>query len=251
MPYELLSRVRFSEVGEDRMLTVPGIINYFQDCSTFQSEELGNGMELLESRGKAWILACWNLGILRRPGLAEQITVQTWPTGIKGFFAERNFRMLDAQGETLAYANTQWIYLDVKTGHPCRVDEDVMQLYREEEPLPLGKIVRKIMIPEECVEEPHFSVKYGHLDANHHVNNGQYIRMAQDYIPEGFEPCGMHVEYRNAAKLHNEIVPLVKMEQGVCTVSLCDTEKKPYAIVAFYEELPEALQLGRQGHKNE
>ena len=33
--YSFKSRVRYSEVGEDKKLSLNGIINYFQDCSTF------------------------------------------------------------------------------------------------------------------------------------------------------------------------------------------------------------------------
>ena len=36
-------RVRFSEIDHTRKITVPSIINYFQDCSTFQSEDIGVG----------------------------------------------------------------------------------------------------------------------------------------------------------------------------------------------------------------
>ena len=43
--YSFNSRVRYSEVGEDKKLTLNGVINYFQDCSTFQSEMLNNGVE--------------------------------------------------------------------------------------------------------------------------------------------------------------------------------------------------------------
>ena len=42
--YSFKSRVRYSEVGEDKKLSLNGIINYFQDCSTFQSEMLNNGV---------------------------------------------------------------------------------------------------------------------------------------------------------------------------------------------------------------
>ena len=45
MKYEFKSRVRYSEIGEDRKLTLDGILNYFQDCTTFHSEEVGLGME--------------------------------------------------------------------------------------------------------------------------------------------------------------------------------------------------------------
>ena len=38
--YTIDGRIRFSEVDHTRRITLPGIVNYFQDCSTFQSEDL-------------------------------------------------------------------------------------------------------------------------------------------------------------------------------------------------------------------
>lgn len=46
--YEFDSRVRYSEVDHHGTMTVPALINYFQDCSTFQSEQLGYGMDVLK-----------------------------------------------------------------------------------------------------------------------------------------------------------------------------------------------------------
>ena len=39
--YTFDSRIRYSEVGEDKRLTLISLVDYFQDCSTFQSEDLG------------------------------------------------------------------------------------------------------------------------------------------------------------------------------------------------------------------
>ena len=57
--YSFDSRVRYSEVGEDKRLSLNGIINYFQDCSTFQSEELNVGLEKLEGMHRVWVLSSW------------------------------------------------------------------------------------------------------------------------------------------------------------------------------------------------
>ena len=38
--YTFDSRVRYSETDEEGNLSVVGIMNYLQDCSTFQSEDL-------------------------------------------------------------------------------------------------------------------------------------------------------------------------------------------------------------------
>ena len=57
MAYSFSGRVRYSEIGENGLLTLPGVLNYFQDCSTFQSEEVGLGMEVLKEWKRFWVLS--------------------------------------------------------------------------------------------------------------------------------------------------------------------------------------------------
>ena len=38
MSYSFESRVRFSEIGEKGCLTLPGVLDYFQDCCTFDRQ---------------------------------------------------------------------------------------------------------------------------------------------------------------------------------------------------------------------
>ena len=37
--YDFKSRVRYSEVNSERQLTLPALIDYLQNCCTFQSED--------------------------------------------------------------------------------------------------------------------------------------------------------------------------------------------------------------------
>ena len=48
--YTFDSRVRYSETGEDGLLSLPAIVDYFQDASTFQSEDLGIGIDFLKKK---------------------------------------------------------------------------------------------------------------------------------------------------------------------------------------------------------
>ena len=50
MGYSFDSRIRYSEIGENGCLTLPGVLNYFQDCCTFHSESIGQGMEVVKKR---------------------------------------------------------------------------------------------------------------------------------------------------------------------------------------------------------
>ena len=48
--YTFDSRVRYSETGEEGLLSLPAIVDYFQDVSTFQSEDLGIGIDFLKEK---------------------------------------------------------------------------------------------------------------------------------------------------------------------------------------------------------
>ena len=72
-----------------------------------------------------------------------------------------------------------------------------------------------------------------HLDTNHHVNNGQYVRMATAYLPETFVIRELRVEYRSQAMLGDTIRPVrYEMPDGYL-VALQDSAGKAYCVVRF------------------
>ena len=99
MIYTFDSRVRYSEVDHQGTLTLPALMNYLQDCSTFQSEDIGVGLSVLRERKRAWLLSYWQVEVRRYPKLGERITVGTLATGFKGFFGNRNFYIDDGNGD--------------------------------------------------------------------------------------------------------------------------------------------------------
>lgn len=59
--YTFDSRIRYSEIDRSGRLSIPAVVDYFQDCSAFQSEELGVGVEYLANKKRAWILNSWQI----------------------------------------------------------------------------------------------------------------------------------------------------------------------------------------------
>ena len=51
--YQYQTRIRYSELDESGHLKPEALLDYFQDCSTFQSEDLGIGIEYLKA-GRLW-----------------------------------------------------------------------------------------------------------------------------------------------------------------------------------------------------
>lgn len=233
MSYSFDSRVRYSEIGENGLLSLPGILNYFQDCSTFHSESIGQGMKVLRERNRVWVLSAWQVVINRYPELGEKIVTTTWPYDFRGFMGLRNFVLDTADGERLAYANTFWTYIDVKTGLPTKLNPEDYAGYELNDKLEMDYAPRKIALPADWKEEESFVVQKQHLDTNHHVNNCQYVRMAADYLPEGFLVSQMRAEYKQQAKLHDVMHPKVSLEDNKVTVLLNDKDGKAFAVVEF------------------
>ncbi len=232
MSYEFSGKVRFSETDEHGYLSLASLVNYFQDVSTFQSEELGIGVDYLKEHKRAWLLASWQIVIDRMPRLCEQVTAATWPYEFKGFMGNRNFTMADADGKLTAWANSIWFLYDQEQQKPTRVDDHTLDLYKLEDRLDMEYAPRKIRVPEEGEEQAHFEIVNTHLDTNHHVNNGQYIEMAIGYLPEGFRIRQVRAEYIRQAFLGDEICPKVsKLENGYTVALNAADGGKPYAVI--------------------
>ncbi len=238
MAYEFDGRIRFSEVGSDRRQTLVSIVDYFQDASIFHSEDRNLGLDYSEEHHSLWLLLFWQIDIARRPVLGEHVISRTMPYEFKTFYGMRNFVLLGEGGEYLAKANSVWALMDTQSGRPIRVPQEQIDGYGIDPRLDMEYLPRKIAVPDPGEKMEPFSVGEQHLDTNFHVNNGQYVRMAENYLPEGFERARLCVEYRKQAFLHDRIVPYVYREAHAVTVSLCDEDGAPFAIVKMDSEDP-------------
>ena len=169
----------------------------------------------------------------RYPKLGEKVKIVTLPYELKVFLGYRNFAMLDEQGEYLAKANSLWSLLDVGTGKPVMVNEAMHKGYEIDEKLDMEYAPRKIAVPEggELLEP--IVVKKHHLDTNHHVNNGQYVNIAMEYLPDDFVIRQMRAEYKKQAFLDDVLHPYVVSIENGYVICLQDEAGKPYVSVEF------------------
>jgi len=228
--YSFNSRVRFSETDTNRKLSITGLMNYLQDCSIFQSEDIGAGFGYVQKTKKSWLLSAWNVEVLRRPDVAEEITIATWPYDFKGIYGLRNFAILDKEGNYLVKADSCWFLTDITTGRPVRPTADDIAPYPVVEPrIDMEDLPRKITLPDEMKVVGSIPVMKQHLDTNLHVNNVQYVALACEVLPEGTEVCGIRAEYRKAAVLGDVLVAKMAVEESKYVVSLCAEDDSVYA----------------------
>lgn len=234
--YAFDSRIRYSETDSEGELTLNALLNYFQDCSTFHSEDVGLGIGYMKEIGQAWVLSSWQIVVDRYPRLGERVKIVTLPYELKGFLGYRNFAMLDEERNYLAKANSLWSLLDMTTGKPVAVNEAMHKGYGIDEKLDMDYAPRKITVPEGGQLLEPIVVKKHHLDTNHHVNNGQYVNIAMEYLPDDFLIHQMRAEYKKQAFLDDVLYPYIVSVESGYVVSLRDEEGRPYVSVEFLQQ---------------
>ena len=247
--YTFETRVRFSEVGAEGRMDSVAVLNAFQDCSTFQSEDLGIGDSFMQAQGMAWLIVYWNLHVYRYPSLGEKIRVGTSPYALKGFVGYRNFMLETPEGERLAEADSVWPLIDRKTQNPVRILPVMKEKYALEERFPMEETRRKIKLPIKAEELraavttaeqaqegaaaaapftrkksdgapppeirvfPPITVDAYRLDTNGHMNNAQYLRIAGTVSPVVRQARRLRIEYRKQAYEGDVIVPVLYQGQ--------------------------------------
>lgn len=237
--YTMKTRVRFSEVGVDGRIKLPALVDYLQDCAIFHSEDIGFGVRIYDEEKRAWMLISWQIIIHELPKLGTELEIITNPYAFKRCMGNRNFLVKGTDGREYAIANSVWAYMDVENGRPARPEPEMIEAYQAGEPFAMDYASRKMSLPAEDDPDckwsvlPAFTVLPHHLDTNHHVNNGQYVHMAYDYLTTDRPVRELWVNYTGQARLGDHIVPKV----GVCAdteyVELMDENGKEYATAAF------------------
>ena len=234
--YRFESRVRYSEVSCEGTLTIEALLNYFQDVSTFQSEDLGVGVEYLAGFHMAWVLSSWQIVVERYPELGETVTLGTAPYDFKGFIGYRNFLMKDGEGNGIACANSIWSLIDTESGRPVKPNAEMLEKYVLETKLPMEYAPRKITLPENMQPGEAVVIRLHHLDTNHHVNNGQYVKIAMDSLEKECHVRQLRVEYKKQVYLNDTLLPYYgKTETGAYVVALKDQEDAICCIVELQE----------------
>lgn len=232
--YSFDGRVRYSECDEDGRLSLLGLVNYLQDCSTFQSQSLGIGLDFMAAHHFAWFISAWQIEIDELPRFFDPIVVSTWAYSMRRTQAGRCFTISSPEGRTYVQADSLWFVYDTEAKSPVRIPESQLA-YAEDTPrLDLPPTKRKLEVEGPYREARPVTIAEQHLDTNRHVNNAQYIQLACDALEElgeAFEPRRICVQYRQMALLGDLVAPRVHRWQDGACVDLSDGGERSYAVV--------------------
>lgn len=176
--------VSWHDVGSSGVLSLFSLFNFAQETAWKHAEKLGFGFEELGDKKLAWVLFGMRIKMLNKlPHWQEELVIQTQPRGISGLFANRDYRMLNAQNELIAIGSSNWVVVDTELHRPIRLDPAFDSLRFTENPV--NHISRLKPRGEFPFLLNTYMVKASDIDLYGHVNNAKYIAWITDlYTPE-------------------------------------------------------------------
>ena len=178
-------RVRQDEIGDRGELQIPALFNFLQDAAIHHASELGVSVGTLEMERKAWVLRTIRVRIDTAPVWGEVVTVQTWPTGVDGLLAYRDFQILDSKGRTSVLADSSWLIIDRDRRRPVRLPSD-WKAWTFPDRRAFGDRPGDRLSPAATQESAVTRVETRDLDFNAHVNHVRYIEWILQPLPVDF-----------------------------------------------------------------
>jgi len=160
------------------------ICNYLQEISANHLDQIGQGVEDLSQSNYIWVLSRLKIKIIRTAKWKETIRIETFPTGIKGVFGARDFRISDSKNNIIAIASSRWLIVDLISHRPLRPQEIMKNMpigrYSEVFESELDKLAP---LSEEAALIEEIKIRNSDIDINRHVNNVKYMRWLIDTFP--------------------------------------------------------------------
>ncbi len=193
--------VDYRAVNKNLSLTLPCLMEYFQETSIKHSDSVGYPIEWFKENMEAFVLTNWHVKIFNYPKFRDKMKIMTFPIMFKGFIAERNFQAFDLDENLIAVANSKWIYLDLNNFLPKKIDKTMFESFAPFEASPLPKAyIFKLNEAYKLINKTSFTTKKSDIDSNMHINNTKYIFWALDMFGDEIyysdKICELKAEYK-------------------------------------------------------
>ncbi|MGB9893734.1 MAG: acyl-[acyl-carrier-protein] thioesterase [Candidatus Saccharicenans sp.] len=193
------------------------LMNYLQDAARGHSFREGFSVFDLFKQGVTWVISRYHLVVNRYPRLGEEIKIRTWASGKHGYYALRDFEILDAGQNKILVATSSWMIIELDSRRPVKVES----LFPDElvwNERALADEFPALPIVERLDHKATFRVMFEDLDYNRHVNNVVYSRWAVEGMPQEVlfsqRPEELEINYRSEAFLGDEIEVISQKPTG-------------------------------------
>ena len=212
MKFENTYRVGAREININNEISNYGILSFLEDIASLHSDSVGYGVKDIYVKKRAWILMDWHLNVKKRARFGDVIKIKTWAIASEkpSYHTYRGFEVTDIQDNIIATAITRWVFLDLEKSKICKVDENILSLYKPE-PIDLNEInkIQKLNQPNEYSSIFEYTANRFDIDVNLHMHNLNYLNLAYEALPDeiynGTELNNVHIMYKHQIKLKDKV----------------------------------------------
>ncbi|MBQ9821253.1 MAG: hypothetical protein IJM58_03950, partial [Muribaculaceae bacterium] len=206
--YTLNYKVTTSTCNSEGKLKLYSALQMMQDCSEMWIDSELTARKFFSDNNMTQLLATRQVEVVRVPGFKEDLTVTTSIYEVMPMYGFRNTFIRDAQGYPCYRTWSMGAFVDLATGKLARLSDEAIASLTLEPKQKMNYRGRRIILPKQdgTVQKP-VQVMRADIDYNRHMNNANYVRIAMELLPEGFEVHDMRVEYRIAAKQGDLLTP--------------------------------------------
>lgn len=161
-------------------------LRYMQQAGIGAAAAVGFTDEVHFSLNRSWIPRITAIEYFRPIRYGEQIEVKTWVDGVRRVQSRRRYEFYQEGVDVPAAAGyTDWVFVDMKTGNPVTIPDDIMSAFYPEG-LP-DELMTRIPFPQappapEGVFQVERRVEWGYTDPMRHLNNAAYLNYAEDCV---------------------------------------------------------------------
>jgi acyl-CoA thioester hydrolase len=105
-------------------------VQWMQDIAVGHYDFMG-GTALTQALGATWVVREHTIVYLRPAYAGEEIEAQTWVVNLRRVRSLRKYRFIRrSDGHELVRGETDWVFVDAKTGQPRRIPPEITSLFR-------------------------------------------------------------------------------------------------------------------------
>ncbi len=200
--------IRTAEINQRKVIHPHALIQLMQEASMQHTIGMKVSVWDMEALQASWVLLKMEVNIFTYPTLGETVRVDTYPSGLDGYFTYRDYYMYDNNGDLMATTSTMWTMMNTYTRRMLKIPEEFGSLVYPAAsflPRPTKKIKDNITVEKSYLTR----VNYLHLDWNGHMNNVQYIKMIMESLDPNIlktkEMRSLVIQYKSEALLGQEL----------------------------------------------
>lgn len=174
LTYQMKMKIPFDMADINGHIKLPDVVLLSLQVSGMQSIELGVGDKtILENYNLVWIIAGYDIEVIRLPRFGEEITIETEALSYNRLFCYRRFTIYDEAGQELIHMMATFVLMDRDSRKVHAVEPEIVGPYQSEFSKKLLRGPKYQSLENPISKDYH--VRFYDLDMNGHVNNSKYL----------------------------------------------------------------------------